>query len=135
MFPSPSNEDSPRDPAAVRKRLQTVLERAGCKKVRSQSFLLIWVTQPVPALRRCPLCAWKVLGAGFRGVIACGPPGNPVGQLFLSVAGYVVKPEVQKFKREKKCQEQKETRIIGNPYWLCVKDLDFLCGSVGDSSL
>ena len=34
MFPSPVSEDSPRDPAAVRKRLQTVLERAGCKKVR-----------------------------------------------------------------------------------------------------
>ncbi len=34
MFPSPVNEDSPRDPATVRKRLQTVLERAGCKKVR-----------------------------------------------------------------------------------------------------
>ena len=34
MFPSPINEDSPRDPATVRKRLQTVLERAGCKKVR-----------------------------------------------------------------------------------------------------
>ena len=34
MFPSPANEDSPRDPAAVRKRLQTVLERAGCKRVR-----------------------------------------------------------------------------------------------------
>ena len=34
MFPSPINEDSPRDPAAVRKRLQTVLERAGCKKIR-----------------------------------------------------------------------------------------------------
>ena len=34
MFPSPVNDDSPRDPAAVRKRLQTVLERAGCKKVR-----------------------------------------------------------------------------------------------------
>ena len=34
MFPSPVNKDSPRDPAAVRKRLQTVLERAGCKKVR-----------------------------------------------------------------------------------------------------
>ena len=34
MFPSPVKEDSPRDPAAVRKRLQTVLERAGCKKVR-----------------------------------------------------------------------------------------------------
>ena len=32
MFPSPSNEDFPRDPAAVRKRLQTVLERAGCKR-------------------------------------------------------------------------------------------------------
>ena len=34
MFPSPANEDSPRDPAAVRKRLQTVLERAECKKIR-----------------------------------------------------------------------------------------------------
>lgn len=34
MFPSPVSEDSPRDPAAVRKRLQIVLERAGCKKVR-----------------------------------------------------------------------------------------------------
>ena len=34
MFPSPINEDSPRDPATVRKRLQTVLKRAGCKKVR-----------------------------------------------------------------------------------------------------
>lgn len=34
MFPSPANENSPRDPAAVRKRLQTVLARAGCKKIR-----------------------------------------------------------------------------------------------------
>ena len=34
MFPSPVNENSPRDPATVRKRLQTVLQRAGCKKVR-----------------------------------------------------------------------------------------------------
>lgn len=34
MFPSPVVEDSPLDPASVRKRLQTVLERAGCKKVR-----------------------------------------------------------------------------------------------------
>ena len=34
IFPSPVNEDSPRDPAAVRKRLQTVLERANCKKIR-----------------------------------------------------------------------------------------------------
>lgn len=34
IFPSPVSEDSPRDPAAVRKRLQTVLERAECKKIR-----------------------------------------------------------------------------------------------------
>ena len=34
MFPSPVMEDSPLDPASVHKRLQTVLERAGCKKVR-----------------------------------------------------------------------------------------------------
>lgn len=34
IFPSPINEYSPRDPAAVRKRLQVVLERAGCKKIR-----------------------------------------------------------------------------------------------------
>ena len=34
MFPSPVSEDSPRDPATVRKRLQTVLERAECKKIR-----------------------------------------------------------------------------------------------------
>ena len=34
MFPSPVKEDSPMDPAAVRKRLQTVLERADCKRIR-----------------------------------------------------------------------------------------------------
>ena len=34
IFPSPVKEDSPRDPATVRKRLQTILERAGCKKIR-----------------------------------------------------------------------------------------------------
>ena len=34
MFPSPLKDDSPRDPAAVRQRLQVILERAGCKKVR-----------------------------------------------------------------------------------------------------
>jgi hypothetical protein len=34
MFPSPVKEDSPLDPAAVRKRLSVVLERAGCKHVR-----------------------------------------------------------------------------------------------------
>ena len=34
MFPSSVKEDSPMDPAAVRKRLQTVLERADCKSLR-----------------------------------------------------------------------------------------------------
>ena len=34
MFPSPLNNDSPRDPAAVRKRLTAILERADCKRVR-----------------------------------------------------------------------------------------------------
>ena len=34
MFPSPVSEDAPRDPAAVRKRLKTILERAECKHVR-----------------------------------------------------------------------------------------------------
>ena len=34
MFPSSVKEDSPMDPAAVRKRLQTVLERADCKRLR-----------------------------------------------------------------------------------------------------
>ena len=34
MFPSPKKEDSPLDPAAVRKRLAAVLERADCKRVR-----------------------------------------------------------------------------------------------------
>lgn len=34
MFPSPLNNDSPRDPTAVRRRLTTILERADCKHVR-----------------------------------------------------------------------------------------------------
>ena len=34
----------------------------------------------------------------------------PVRQFFLSVACYVVKPEVQKFKREKKCRGQQGIR-------------------------
>lgn len=34
MFPSPVKADSPMDPAAVRKRLQTVLERAECRRLR-----------------------------------------------------------------------------------------------------
>ena len=44
MFPSPANEDSPRDPAAVRKRLQTVLERAECKKVRFHDLRHVFCT-------------------------------------------------------------------------------------------
>lgn len=34
MFPSPKKEDSPRDPAAVRKKLSAVLKRAGCPAIR-----------------------------------------------------------------------------------------------------
>ncbi|MCU6701517.1 tyrosine-type recombinase/integrase [Muriventricola aceti] len=34
MFPSPKKENSPMDPAAVRKRLSTVLKRADCKRLR-----------------------------------------------------------------------------------------------------
>lgn len=34
MFPSPVNEDSPRDPTAVRKQLRTILKRAECKHIR-----------------------------------------------------------------------------------------------------
>ena len=44
MFPSPVSEDSPRDPAAVRKRLQTVLERAECKKVRFHDLRHVFCT-------------------------------------------------------------------------------------------
>ena len=34
IFPSPKKDDSPLDPASCRKRLQTILEHARCKKVR-----------------------------------------------------------------------------------------------------
>ena len=34
MFPSPKKGDSPRDPAAVRKKLSAVLKRAGCPAAR-----------------------------------------------------------------------------------------------------
>lgn len=34
MFPSPKKEDSPLDPAAVRKKLAKVLNRADCKHIR-----------------------------------------------------------------------------------------------------
>ena len=34
LFPSPKKEDAPLDPTAVRKKLTTLLDHAGCKKVR-----------------------------------------------------------------------------------------------------
>ena len=34
MFPSPVKEDTPMTPGAVRRRLQIILERAGCKRIR-----------------------------------------------------------------------------------------------------
>ena len=34
IFPSPIDDTKPRNPSAVRKRMQIILERAGCKKVR-----------------------------------------------------------------------------------------------------
>ncbi len=34
VFPSPENSDMPRHPQTVYKRIQTILEKAGCKKVR-----------------------------------------------------------------------------------------------------
>ena len=34
IFPSPVKEDTPMTPGAVRRRLQIILERAGCKKIR-----------------------------------------------------------------------------------------------------
>ena len=44
MFPSPAKEDSPLDPATVRKRLQTILEHAGCKRVRFHDLHHLFVT-------------------------------------------------------------------------------------------
>lgn len=47
MFPSPVIEDSPLNPPAVRKRLQIILKRAGCKHVR---FHDLWHTFATMAL-------------------------------------------------------------------------------------
>ncbi len=44
MFPSPAKEDSPLDPATVRKRLQTILEHAGCKRIRFHDLRHLFVT-------------------------------------------------------------------------------------------
>ena len=44
IFPSPAKEDSPLDPAACRKRLQSILEHAGCKQVRFHDLRHLFVT-------------------------------------------------------------------------------------------
>ena len=44
MFPSPAKENSPLDPATVRKRLQTILKHAGCRKVRFHDLRHLFVT-------------------------------------------------------------------------------------------
>ena len=44
MFPSPKKDDSPLDPATVRKRLQTILEHAKCKKVRFHDLRHVFST-------------------------------------------------------------------------------------------
>ncbi len=44
MFPSPRRDDSPLDPAAVRKRLQTILEHAQCRKVRFHDLRHVFST-------------------------------------------------------------------------------------------
>ena len=44
MFPSPAKEDSPLDPAACRKRLQTILKHAECKRVQFHDLRHLFVT-------------------------------------------------------------------------------------------
>ena len=44
IFPSPAKEDSPLDPATCRKRLQTILTHAGCKRVRFHDLRHLFVT-------------------------------------------------------------------------------------------
>ena len=44
MFPSPKKEDSPLDPAAVRKKLAKVLGRAGCKHIRFHDLRYTFAT-------------------------------------------------------------------------------------------
>lgn len=43
-FPSPTDNGRPRNPSSVRKRLQLILERAGCKKVRFHDLRHTFVT-------------------------------------------------------------------------------------------
>ena len=44
MFPPPAKEDSPLDLATCRKRLQTILDHAGCKRVRFHDLRHLFVT-------------------------------------------------------------------------------------------
>ena len=49
MSPSPRKEDSPRDPAAVRKKLSIILERAGCRHVRFHDLRHTFATNALPS--------------------------------------------------------------------------------------
>ena len=45
MFPSPKREDAPRDPASCRKKLEAILERAGCRRVRFHDLRHTFATE------------------------------------------------------------------------------------------
>ncbi len=47
MFPSPVKEDAPRDPSAVYRRFQLILERAKCKKVRFHDLRHTFATMAI----------------------------------------------------------------------------------------
>ncbi len=47
MFPSPVKEDAPRDPSAVYRRFQLILERANCKKVRFHDLRHTFATMAI----------------------------------------------------------------------------------------
>ena len=47
MFPSPVKENAPRDPSAVYRRFQLILERANCKKVRFHDLRHTFATMAI----------------------------------------------------------------------------------------
>ena len=47
MFPSPIIEDQPRNPSTIYERMQTTLERAGCKKVRFHDLRHTFATMAI----------------------------------------------------------------------------------------
>ena len=47
VFPSPVKENAPRDPSAVYRRFQLILERAGCKKVRFHDLRHTFATMAI----------------------------------------------------------------------------------------